>query len=62
MGRMRDEYIDEINAIRHGMMEECGHDLKKMGELIKRSKEKEPENLVAQVPPTEPEPAAKAAR
>ena len=55
---MSDEYIDEINAIREEMMEECGHDLKKLGELIKRSQEEDPENLVAEVPRTEPEPAA----
>jgi hypothetical protein len=59
---MSDEYIDEINAIRRQMMGECGHDLKKLGDLIKRSQEEDPENLVGEVPPTEPEPAAKVER
>jgi hypothetical protein len=59
---MSDEFIDEINAIRRQMMEECGHDLKKLGELIKRSQEEDPDNLVSEVPPTETEPAGKAER
>jgi hypothetical protein len=36
---MSDEYIEEIDAIRVQMMEECGHDLKRLGELIKRSQD-----------------------
>jgi hypothetical protein len=57
---MNDEFIDEINSIRRKMMEECGHDIRKLGELIKRSQEEDPEGLVTDVPPTEPEPVAKA--
>jgi hypothetical protein len=37
------------------MVEECGHDLKRLGELIKRSQEENPENLVTEVVPTENE-------
>ncbi len=57
---MNDEFVKEIHAIRKEMMEECGNDMKRLGELIKRSQEEDPENLVTDVPVTEPEPAAKA--
>ena len=57
---MSDEFVDEIYAIRKEMMEECGCDLQKVGELIKRSQEEDPQSLVAEVPPTEAEPATKA--
>jgi hypothetical protein len=59
---MNDEFIDEINTIRRRMMEECGHDLKKLGELIKRSQEEDPVNMVAEVATTELQPAAKVER
>ena len=45
---MSDEYIDEINAIREQMMEECGQNLKSLGQIIKQSQEQDPENLVEQ--------------
>ena len=58
---MTDEFVREIHAIRKEMMEECGYDLEKLGELIKRSQEEDPSNLVAEVPPTEPDPVTKTA-
>ena len=54
---MTDEFVEEIHAVCKAMMEACGHDLRKLGELIKRSQEENPENLVTEVTPTEPEPA-----
>jgi hypothetical protein len=56
---MTDEFVEEIYATRKEMMEECGGDLRKLGELIKRSQEDDPSNLVTEVPATEPEPMAK---
>ena len=56
---MKDELIDEVNAIRWQMMEECGHDVKKLGELIEHSQQEDSANLVSHVPPNEPEAAVK---
>ncbi|MGA2031706.1 MAG: hypothetical protein ABSG68_05580 [Thermoguttaceae bacterium] len=56
---MIDEFVEEIHAIRKEMMEQCGQDLRRLGDQIKRSQEEDPENLVTEVPPTEPEPATK---
>jgi hypothetical protein len=57
---MTDEFVAEIHAIRKATMEECGHDLRRLGELIKRSQKENPENLVTEVAPTELEPATTA--
>jgi hypothetical protein len=59
---MIDEFVAEIHALRKRMMEECGNDLKRLGDLIKRSQAEDPANLVNEVPPTEPEPATKTGR
>ncbi len=45
-GPMSDEYIDEMNAVRRQMLDECGGDIQGLGKLIKRSQEEDPENLV----------------
>jgi hypothetical protein len=55
---MTDDFVKEIHAVRRAMMEECGNDIEKLGELIKRSQKENPKNLVSEVPRTEPEPAA----
>ncbi len=57
---MTDEFVEEIYVTRKEMMEECGGDLRRLGELIKRSQEDDPANLVAEVPATEPESATQA--
>ena len=44
-------------------MEECGYDMKKLFERLRRSQEKDLGGLVTHVPPmTEPQPAAKRER
>jgi hypothetical protein len=52
---MSDEFLAEIYAVRKELMEACGHDLKGLGELLKRSQDKDPSHLVTEVPATEPE-------
>jgi hypothetical protein len=59
---MIDEFVEEIHAIRKKMMEQCGNDPRRLGDLIKQSQEEDPAHLVAEVPPTEPESAARTSR
>ncbi len=58
-----DEIVREVHAARAKIMEECGYDMKKLFERLRRSQEEHPERLVTHVPATtEPQPEAKAER
>ncbi len=52
---MSDEFVDEIHEIQKKIGEECDHDFQKIGERLMRLQEEHPENLVYEVPKTEPE-------
>ena len=53
---MSDEFVEEIHEIRRRIVEECDGDFRKLGERLMRLQEEHPENLVYDVPKTEPEP------
>jgi hypothetical protein len=53
---MVDEIVEEVHAVRKKIWEECGGDFQKLGERLMRLQEEHPENLVYEVPKTEPEP------
>jgi hypothetical protein len=53
---MIDEFVEEIHAIRKRIAEECGNDMKKIGERLMRLQEQHPEQLVTEVPKSDPEP------
>jgi|WetSurMetagenome_2_1015567.scaffolds.fasta_scaffold940766_2 hypothetical protein len=53
---MSDEFVEEIHEIRKRIAEECDYDFKKLGERFMRLQERHPEQLIFEVPKTEPEP------
>jgi hypothetical protein len=53
---MRDELLDEIYAAKKKIAEECDYDFKKLLARYERMQAENPENLVYEVPKTEPEP------
>jgi hypothetical protein len=53
---MSDEFVEEIHEIRKRIVEECGCDFKKLADRFMRLQEQHPEQLVFEVPKTEPEP------
>ena len=53
---MRDELLDEIYAAKKKVAEECDYDFNKLLALCERMQAENPENLVYEVPKTEPEP------
>ena len=53
---MIDEIVEEIHAARKKIAEECDYDFKKLVERYKRQQAEHPEDLVYEVPRTEPEP------
>jgi len=50
-----DEIIEEIHAVRKQIAKECGYDFKRLLERYKRLQAEHPEDLVDEVPKTEPE-------
>jgi len=56
---MSDRVVEEVHAVRRKISEECDFDLQKLSEYYIRLQDKDPANLVAEVPRTEPEPASK---
>ena len=53
---MNDEIVEEVHAARKKIAEECGYDFKRLVERYKRQQAEHPEDLVYEVPRTEPEP------
>ena len=53
---MNDEIVEEVHAARKQIAEECGYDFKRLVERYKRLQAEHPEDLVDEVPKTEPEP------
>ena len=53
---MTDEIVEEIHAVRKQIAEECDYDFEKLLAHYERMQAEHPENLVYEVPPTEPEP------
>lgn len=53
---MTDEIIGEVHAARKQIAEECGYSFKKLLERYERMQAENPDNLVHEVPKTEPEP------
>ena len=49
-----DEFVEEIHEIRKRIAEECDSDFKKLGERLMRLQEQHPEQLVHEVPRSEP--------
>jgi hypothetical protein len=54
---MRDEILEEIYAARKKIAEECGYDFQKLLERYQRMQAENPEDLVFEVPKSDPEPA-----
>jgi hypothetical protein len=52
-----DDPIEEVYAARKKIAEECGYDLKKLAERLMRLQEEHPENLVYEVPKSDPDSA-----
>jgi hypothetical protein len=52
---MIDEIVVEVHAARKTIAEECGYDFKRLLERYKRLQAEHPEDLVDEVPKTEPE-------
>ena len=58
-----DEIVAEVRAAREKIAAECGYDVKKLSERLKREQEEHPERLATHVPAkTEPEPTARTGR
>ena len=53
---MIDEIVAEVHAARRRIAEECGYDFKRLVERYKRLQAEHPEELVDEVPKTDPEP------
>jgi hypothetical protein len=51
-----DEIVEEVHAARKKIAEECDYDFQKLLQRYQRMQEENPENLVSEVPKTEPEP------
>lgn len=53
---MTDEFVEEIHKIRARIAEECGYDFQKLGERLMRLQEQHPDQLVYEIPKSDPEP------
>ncbi len=53
---MIDEIVEEVHTARKKIAEECNYDFDKLLERYERMQAEHPENLVFEVPKTEPEP------
>ena len=53
---MSDEFVEEVHEIRKQIADECDNDFRKLAERFIRLQEEHPEQLVFEVPKTEPEP------
>ena len=56
MSYRTNEIVEEVHAARKQIAEECGYDFKRLVERYKRLQAEHPEDLVNEVPKTEPEP------
>jgi hypothetical protein len=54
---MTDEIIEEIHAVRRKIAEECDYDFKKLVAHYERLQAEHPEDLVYEVPKSDPEEA-----
>ena len=53
---LTDEIVEEVHAARKKIAEECDYDFKKLLERYERMQAENPQDLVDEVPKTEPEP------
>ena len=53
---MIDEIVEEVHAARKKIAEECDYDFKKLLARYERMQAEHPEDLVYEVPKTDPEP------
>ncbi len=53
---LADEIVEEVHAARRKIAEQCDYDFKKLLARYERMQAENPEDLVDEVPKTEPEP------